>query len=122
VLEKDTGVPPFNSPQALLEAARTTEPSPYLDNSIKDVPVDFLATLDSTGGNSGSPVMNGAGELIGLLFDGNYESMASDWRFDPVLTRSIMVDIRYVFWNLDRVYHADRLIREMGDPFRTLQH
>ena len=121
VLEKDTGVAPFNSPKALLEAARTTEPSPYLDNTIKDVPVDFLATLDSTGGNSGSPVMNGAGELIGLLFDGNYESMASDWRFDPVLTRSIMVDIRYVFWNLDRVYHADWLIREMGDPFRTLQ-
>jgi hypothetical protein len=120
VLEKDTGVSPFNSPKALLKAARTTEPSPYLDNTIKDVPVDFLATLDSTGGNSGSPVMNGAGELVGLLFDGNYESMASDWRFDPVLTRSIMVDIRYVFWNLDRVYHADRLIREMGDPFRTL--
>ncbi len=120
VLAKDTDAPPFDSPAAFLEAARTTEPGPYRDTTIHDVPVDFLATLDSTGGNSGSPVMNGSGELIGLLFDGNYEAMASDWKFDPELTRSIMVDIRYVLWVMDRVYHADWLIREMSDPFRVL--
>ncbi len=120
VLAKDTGKPPFDSPAAFLEAARQTEPGPYRDVTIHDVPVDFLATLDSTGGNSGSPVMNGSGELIGLLFDGNYEAMASDWKFDPELTRSIMVDIRYVLWTMDRVYHADWLVREMGDPFRVL--
>jgi S1-C subfamily serine protease len=76
--------------------------------------VDFLAELDITGGNSGSPTLNDRGELVGLAFDGNYEAMASEWVFVPPLTRSIHVDIRYVLWLMDRVDGAGHLLREMG--------
>ena len=81
-----------------------------------DVPVDFLADLDITGGNSGSATLNARGELVGLAFDGNYEAMASDWIFMPDITRSIHVDVRYVLWMLDAVYQADHLMQEMGVP------
>ena len=76
--------------------------------------MDFLASLDITGGNSGSATLNGRGELVGLAFDGNYEAMASDWVFIPELTRSIHVDIRYVLWVMDAVDGAHHLMREMG--------
>jgi S1-C subfamily serine protease len=78
------------------------------------VPVDFLSDVDTTGGNSGSATLNARGELVGLLFDGNYESMASDWQFMPDITRGIHVDIRYVAWILDVVENADDLVRELG--------
>ncbi len=83
----------------------------YTDNG--DVPVDFLSTNDITNGNSGSAVMNGKGELVGLAFDGNYEAMTSDYEFDPKITRAIIVDIRYVIFLLDKVYHANGLLKEM---------
>ena len=70
--------------------------------------------MDTTGGNSGSPTLNGRGELVGLLFDGVWESIISDWDFLPARTRSIHVDIRYVLWIMDQVDHADHLLREMG--------
>nr|WP_267897092.1 S46 family peptidase [Henriciella barbarensis] len=72
--------------------------------------VNFLSDLDSTGGNSGSPTMNSKGELVGLLFDGTFESVNSDWDFDP---RTIHVDSRYMLWVMDKVDGADRLIEEM---------
>jgi S1-C subfamily serine protease len=78
------------------------------------VPVDFLADLDITGGNSGSPTLNSRGELVGLAFDGNYEAMASDWLFMPDITRSIHVDIRYALWVMDAVDGAERVMKEMG--------
>ena len=64
------------------------------------MPVNFLSTVDTTGGNSGSPTLNAKGELVGLLFDGTYESVASDYLFDAVKTRSIHVDSRYMLWNM----------------------
>ena len=84
--------------------------------ALRDVPVNFLSNVDTTGGNSGSPTLNAKGELVGLLFDGNYESLCSDWIFDPDLTRSIHVDFRYTRWVMDEVDHAERLLREMGLP------
>lgn len=108
------GEPPFDAPPALLAAIASGKPGPYLDKSLGSVPVDFLTDLDTTGGNSGSPTLNAQGELVGLLFDGNYESIASDWTFNPALTRSIHVDIRYILYYLDAVVHARPLLGELG--------
>ena len=72
------------------------------------MPVDFLSTVDTTGGNSGSPTLNGKGELVGLLFDGTYDTIASDFLFDAVNTRSIHVDGRYMLWVMTEVDGAPR--------------
>lgn len=114
IAAKHTGEEPFNAPAALLEAIESGDYGPYADPESGSVPVNFLSTLDTTGGNSGSVTLNARGELCGLLFDGNYEAMASDWLFDPVATRSIQVDVRYVLWVMDRVDRAHRILREMG--------
>jgi len=92
---------PFNAPERLVSAAADVEDSRWYDADLGDVPVCFLSTLDSTGGNSGSATLNAQGQLVGFLFDGNYESMSADWLFDDDLTRSIHVDIRYVLWILE---------------------
>ena len=86
----------------------------YFDTSLGDVPVDFLSTCDITNGNSGSPVMNGRGELVGLAFDGNYESLTSDYLFQPRLTRALNVDVRYILFLLDKVYHTESLLKELS--------
>ena len=86
---------------------------PYVDSVAGDIPVDFLTTNDSTGGNSGSPVMNGRGELIGVLFDGNYEAIAADYVFNQEVARSIMVDVRYVIFTIDKVYGLKKLVGEL---------
>ena len=75
--------------------------------------VAFLTTNDITGGNSGSPVLNGKGELIGLAFDGNWESMSGDICFDPELQRCINVDVRYVLFIIDKFGGAGYLLDEM---------
>ena len=77
------------------------------------MPVAFLTNNDITGGNSGSPVMNGRGELVGLAFDGNWESMSSDVMFEPDLQRCINVDIRYVLFIVDKFGGAGWLLDEM---------
>ncbi len=113
VIQKDTGEEPFDVPPELRSAFADKDFGSYRDYSLGDVPVDFLSTCDVTNGNSGSPVMNGRGELVGLVFDGNYESIVSDFVFEPDLTRTINVDMRYVLFLLDRVYHAEGLLREL---------
>jgi hypothetical protein len=75
--------------------------------------VNFLTDNDITGGNSGSPVLNGKGELIGLAFDGNIEAMAGDVIFDKKLQRTINVDIRYVLWLIDKYAGAKHIVDEM---------
>ena len=80
---------------------------------IDSVPVNFLSTLDSTGGNSGSPTLNGRAELVGLLFDGVYESIIADWGYDDDTNRSIQVDTRYMLWVMKYLDKADRLLDEM---------
>lgn len=115
ILEKQTGEGDFNAPTKQIEAIRAflkNRKSPYLDPAIRDVPVNFLSTVDTTGGNSGSPTLNARGELVGLLFDGTYESVSSDYLFDDVKTRSIHVDSRYMLWNMAEVDGAANLIKE----------
>ncbi|MBM4358506.1 MAG: S46 family peptidase [Deltaproteobacteria bacterium] len=114
MVAKQTGTEPFDAPQNLIEAAKAGPFGPYVAPELGEVPVDFLSDLDITGGNSGSPTLNDRGELVGLVFDGNYEAMASDWLFMPSITRSIHVDIRYPLWIMDRVDGADHLLRELG--------
>ena len=83
--------------------------------ALKDgkMPVAFLSNNDITGGNSGSPIMNSRGELVGLAFDGNWESMSSDVMFEPDLQRCINVDIRYVLFIVEKFGGAKWLIDEM---------
>jgi hypothetical protein len=114
VVAKSTGKDPFDAPDRLLAAAKAKKVGPYVDAQLGDVPVDFLSDLHITGGNSGSATLNAKGELVGLVFDGNYEAMASDWMFMPSITRSIHVDIRYIEWLLDAVDGADHVLKEMG--------
>jgi hypothetical protein len=116
IVEKHTGEGEFNAPQAQLDAIkalRAGKQTPYLVPALKDVPVNFLSTVDTTGGNSGSPTLNAKGELVGLLFDGTYESVASDYLFDTVKTRSIHVDSRYMLWTMTEVDGASHLVKEM---------
>ncbi|NWG13562.1 MAG: S46 family peptidase [Acidobacteria bacterium] len=117
IVEKHTGEGEFNAPAYQLEAIkkfRAGKKTPYLDRALSDVPVNFLSTVDTTGGNSGSPTLDAKGELVGLLFDGTYESVASNYLFDSIKTRSIHVDSRYMLWNMTEVDGADNLLREMG--------
>ena len=113
---KATGVDPFISPEAQQQAIGAGAGAQYRMDSLGDVPVNFLSDVDTTGGNSGSPTLNADGELVGLLFDGNYESLNAGWIFNPELTRSIHVDTRYMRWVMDEVDHAERLLEEMGLP------
>ncbi len=114
ILEKDTGEEPFNSPDSLLTLIQNRAFKGYTDAATRSMHVNFLTTLDTTGGNSGSPVLDARGRLVGLLFDGNYESIVADYVFDPPYTRSICVDIRYVLWLIDQLHGAHPLLEEMG--------
>jgi hypothetical protein len=114
IFEKHTGEEPFNAPATLMQAAKAGKGKAYLHPDLNCVPVNYLTTVDTTGGNSGSPTLNGEGALVGLLFDGNYESMTSDWLFNPILTRSIHVDIRFIHFVMAEVDHTTRLLNEMG--------
>lgn len=111
---KNTGEAPFDAPKALLDAIAAGTWGPYAAAELGAVPVNFLSDLDITGGNSGSPVMNAKGELIGLAFDGNYEGLASDVVFKGETTRMITADIRYVLWVADLIDQADHILTEMG--------
>ncbi|HUU45520.1 MAG TPA: S46 family peptidase [Acidobacteriota bacterium] len=113
VVEKESGEDPFANPAPLLAAYDAGDFGRYVDQGVHDVPVNFLTTNDITGGNSGSPVLDGKGTVIGLTFDGNWESIAADYQFDPPLTRAINVDTRYILFVLDKVYGAQSLLDEL---------
>jgi hypothetical protein len=102
----------FDLPARLLELNKAKDYGQYADKA-GYMPVNFLTDNDITGGNSGSPVLNGKGELIGIAFDGNIEAMAGDVIFDPKLQRTINVDIRYVLWIIDKYAGAKNIIDEM---------
>jgi hypothetical protein len=114
VLAKHTGAEPFDVPDKLLAAADAKRFGPWVDPTLKDVPVDFLSDADTTGGNSGSPTVNGKGELVGVNFDRVWENVANDFGFNPDVARNVNVDVRYVLWMLDQVEDADVLLRELG--------
>ncbi len=87
--------------------------------TLADLPVNFLADVDTTGGNSGSPALDGRGRLVGLLFDGVWEDLCGDYLYSPPVSRSILVDVRYVLWYLDRIAGARDLLDELGIPAAT---
>lgn len=116
VAAKATGEGEFNAPKAQLEAIKAKDFGRYVDPVLKSVPVAYLATLDITGGNSGSAALNAKGEWIGLAFDGTLDSIISDWDFNKAKTRDIQVDLRYILWNMKHVDHADNLLKEMNAP------
>ena len=102
----------FDAPKRLLDLIEKKDFGPY-GNENGDLIVCFLSTNDITGGNSGSPIMNGKGELIGLAFDGNWEAMSGDVNFEPKLQRTINVDVRYVLFIIDKYAGATNLINEL---------
>jgi len=114
LLEKETGVEPFNNPKSLLDATRAKKFGSYVDPELGSVPVNFLSGAHITNGNSGSATLNAKGEFCGLAFDGNYEAMGSDYVVNPAVTRTIHVDGRYMLWIMDAVDGAHNLLREMN--------
>ena len=114
VAAKATGEGEFNAPANQLAAIKAKDFGKYVDPKLKSVPVNYLATLDITGGNSGSAALNSKGEFIGLAFDGTLDSIISDWDFNKANTRDIQVDVRYMLWNMKHVDKADNLLKEMN--------
>jgi len=114
VFQKDTGEDPFDAPEKLKKLYYKKDFGTWIDPELGDVPIAFLHQCDITGGNSGSPVMNAKGQLIGVAFDGNYEAMISDWQYDADLQRTISVDIRYVLFVTEKFANAGFILDEMG--------
>jgi V8-like Glu-specific endopeptidase len=113
ITKKATGEGEFNAPAQQLAAINAKQYGPYKVDSLNSVPVNYLATLDITGGNSGSAVLNSKAEFVGLAFDGTLDSIISDWDYNPANTRSIQVDLRYMLWQM-QLDGADVLLKEMG--------
>lgn len=110
--KKDNTNPEFVVPEHLEELIKSRDFGQYADES-GELVVCFIHGTDITGGNSGSPVMNGNGDLIGLAFDGNWEAMSGDIAFETELQRTISVDIRYVLWIVDKFAGATNIIDEL---------
>lgn len=113
VIEKDTGREPFDAPEKLKQLYRAGDYGPYAAPDGKNVPVDFLSTTDIIGGNSGSPILNGRGEQVGIVFDGNYEGLGNDFFYNDAKGRTISVDIRYVLFIADKFGGAGYLLKEL---------
>jgi len=112
IIEKDTGIKPFDAPQKLKDLQRTRDFGRF---GVGDsVPVNFLSTTDIIGGNSGSPVLNAYGEQVGLVFDGNYEGLGNDIFYNENYGRTISVDIRYVLFVTEKFGDAGWILKEMN--------
>jgi hypothetical protein len=103
----------FDVPAKLVELIKNKDYGQYMDKKLNDVVVSFITTNDITGGNSGSPVLNAKGELIGLAFDGNYEALSHKIAFDGQLNRTICLDVRYLLFVVDKLGGATNIINEL---------
>lgn len=103
----------FDLPAKQVEMLKKKDFGQYMDKSRKDLVIGFITTNDITGGNSGSPVIDGYGNLIGLAFDGNYEALSHKIAFDKDLNRTICVDVRYVLWCVDKLGGAKNIVDEL---------
>ena len=112
ILEKNTGVEPFNLSKSLEELIKSKDYGAYASKKLGTVPVNFLSDLDITNGNSGSATINKDFELVGLAFDGMLETIISDYSFIPE-ARTISVDSRYLLWTLDKVENAENILEEI---------
>ena len=104
----------FDLPSKQVELFKKKDFGQYIDKGKNDLIIGFITTNDITGGNSGSPVIDGNGNLIGLAFDGNYEALSHKIAFDKDLNRTICVDVRYVLWCIDKLGGAKNLIEEIN--------
>ncbi|RMG94128.1 MAG: S46 family peptidase [Deltaproteobacteria bacterium] len=111
---KHTDTPPFDLPDSVLAAAAEAPNTYWADPVLKDVPVCFLTDADTTGGNSGSAVVDGKGRLVGLNFDRVWHNVVGDFGYSEEKSRNIVVDVRFLLWLLDDVVHADALLGELG--------
>ncbi len=119
LLERYTGKGPTNLPEKFLTAAKSSGNSRWIDRQLHTVPVNFLADLDTSGGNSGSAVVNGKGELVGINFDRTWESVANDLAYNHQSTRNISLDVRYLLWLLDTYWRGYAGVRdELMGPCR----
>lgn len=114
VIDKTTGEEPYNTPSKLIDLYHARNFGRFKHKKLKDVPVALLYNLDTTGGNSGSPLLDAQGRLVGVNFDRAYEATINDYAWNQEYSRSIAVDIRYVLWVLEKFAGADDLLREMG--------
>lgn len=114
VIEKTTGVEPYITPKEVIDRYRAKDFGPFVHPKLGQVPVAILYNTDTTGGNSGSPVLNAKGELVGVNFDRTFEATINDFAWNESYSRSIGVDIRYVLWVTGWVYNAKHLLDEMG--------
>ena len=106
-MAKHTGEEPFDVPQKIRDA--------YARGKAGQVPVDFLADCDTTGGNSGSPVIDGKGRLVGVNFDRVWENVANDFGYNPEVARNVSADVRYLLWLLTEVDAAPGLVAELTE-------
>ena len=105
MLAKHTGKEPFDVPQRIRDANASGQ--------FDAVPVDFLADCDTTGGNSGSPMIDGKGRLVGVNFDRVWENVANDFGYNPDVARNVSADVRYLLWLLTSVENARDLVSEL---------
>ena len=114
VMDKTTGVAPFVTPERIQEMYEKKEFGQFVHPDLGQVPVAILYSTDTTGGNSGSPILNAKGQLVGVNFDRAFEATINDFAWNQSYSRSIGVDVRYALWITGSVFGADHLLQEMG--------